>query len=1291
MSKFFKTGLAFVGSVLMVSTLYAQATIEEVIVTAQRTEQSLQDVPIAVSAFTDEMLSERQIEVASDIQLQVPGVAYSANTFGGGGFAIRGIANFATAASADAGVEVHLNGLPLGSTSTNEMGYMDMARIEVLRGPQGTLFGRNSTGGVVNLISARPDLDAFEGKTKIQYGKNNEKQLDLMLNIPISDELGLRLAYNNFEKDGVNKNLYTALANEPFDNRNSSMWRATLQWEAADDLTVTLIHNSFDEESSRTQQDGTWCATGGNLVQGCVIGGPQVFNAIHPVSNGSTVPGLLGGTLDFYVPSNLTNGTADEGRIYNPNALVATSLALKEDKGTVPQDFFQSNVWGSPRHDVQESTSQFILEKDYDSGSLTYAYNDNIRTFYRDTTSFSSEASGLRWSQAVKNSTLYAPASDPNGEGLPLGYSNSIIAPNCVVEQLKSGIFCPGGEGVRGNHILPVSGDAFHQEISSKTHEIKYVSDMDGFFNFLIGAIDISNNTHSYYDVYASGITLNALSLPESIAGNNRTLSRGALICANGFNVTGANLPGCTEAAVTGGNALLQNPAVIAGAAALTAGIKGAPFNSAATVTPFDLANDMVSRLDGLYTEHFHNVTDSYKLDSTALFTEFYFDVNDQHRITAGLRYNEDTKGVSVNATFYKVPVISNWAANKQLANGIGGTCGIDPATGRAGSVTYTLQNGLPVGLTEKTADCFDKGIKGDQVATIGQQIGMFPGGTPAQGTTNGSAPLGALPANNADYTKYNIPTIKDFSETTGRLVWDFQIDDDTLFYASYSKGFKGGGFNPPFNADQFPDTPFTFESTEVDSIEFGVKAAVPEVGLIANASIYYNDFKNFHIGVIRNETAINTGMPLENMGAELELYLTPPSVPGLAFNMMMSYATSEIGTFSMINPHDLGGHYRKQASTGNMDGYTDWHVAKNFTANSFLINREALGTTYGRILDVQLTDTFTTLQAAGISAQLSENPTQAATRLGNMLVQANQGLAATNEIYNALHCTAGKTVGTTQIIAANSCAGKTALTATQVNFTLIPFESSAAAVGYGNLGQVCHNFAATGGVNTCFPAALGGSAGAAPTASLIYGGPGGANATGTTSSTGMLLPSLVNRSTGTDLQTGGVCALFKAMTDHAATTTNTNQLTQATGEVCADTVVDGKAVGGKWLSSGLEQNLSGNEMPYPELTMSLGLAYTFQTNNLEVTPRVDYYYQSDAYSSVFNIEAQKIKAWDEINFSLMIVPTDADWNIRFWAQNLTDDRNVTGSGVGNSSVGHTTGVFVREGRSFGMSFGIGF
>ena len=111
-------------------------------------------------------------------------------------------------------------------------------------------------------------------------------------------------------------------------------------------------------------------------------------------------------------------------------------------------------------------------------------------------------------------------------------------------------------------------------------------------------------------------------------------------------------------------------------------------------------------------------------------------------------------------------------------------------------------------------------------------------------------------------------------------------MNDDTLMYASYSKGFKGGGFNPPFDAAQFPNTPFAFESTDVQALEFGIKATVPEVGLVANASFYYNDFDNFHLGTIRNETAINLGIPLKSMGAELELLLNPPTVPGLTFNI---------------------------------------------------------------------------------------------------------------------------------------------------------------------------------------------------------------------------------------------------------------------------------------------------------------------------------------------------------------------------------------------------------------------
>ena len=235
------------------------------------------------------------------MQLQVPGITFSSGTFSGGGaFSIRGITNFATAASADAGVEIHMNGLPLGTTSANEVGFLDMARIEVLRGPQGTLFGRNSTGGVINLITARPDLDAFSGSTKLQYASDGEKLVNVMLNVPISDTLGARFAFRNFERDGLTKNLYSKASTDDFDSRDNYQWRASFAWEATDDLTLTLIHEAYDEESNRQQISGSFCETGSSLVQGCLIGGKSVFESPHPMSNGSTLPALAGGALGYY-------------------------------------------------------------------------------------------------------------------------------------------------------------------------------------------------------------------------------------------------------------------------------------------------------------------------------------------------------------------------------------------------------------------------------------------------------------------------------------------------------------------------------------------------------------------------------------------------------------------------------------------------------------------------------------------------------------------------------------------------------------------------------------------------------------------------------------------------------------------------------------------------------------------------------------------------------------------------------------------------------------------------------
>ena len=1241
--------MALIGSLIVSATAFAQSTIEEVIVTAQRTEQSLQSVPIAVSAFTAEALEERQIEVSSDLQLQVPGITFSSDTFsGGGGFSIRGIANFATAASADAGVEIHMNGLPLGSTSASEVGFLDMARIEVLRGPQGTLFGRNSTGGVINLITARPDLDAFQGTTKLQYASDGEKLLNVMLNVPISDSLGARFAFRNFEKDGITKNLYSKGDNN-FDNRDNYQWRASFAWEATDDLTLTLIHEAYDEESNRQQISGSFCETGSSMVQGCLIGGKRVFQAPHPMSNASTIPALAGGALGFYFP-NIENGSTETTRY---KAIPSTGWGLV-DSGTVPQDFFEANVWKSPRHDVQESTSQLILENDFDQGTLTVAYNNKKRQFYRDLGSNSDEAIAARL-----NPALFGAA------GLPMGYSNEVITPDCKVDDFKAGVFC-GAQGMIVNPATgaaafnyPVSGDASYSKSYSRTTEIKYVSDMDGMFNFLLGAIDISNNVGTGYNVYASGISLNGYALPGTIAGSYRTGYSGMISCA----AVGVNAL-CDAGTVAKGKRLMAT-------AGKVAADKGYPLTAVPAV-----AMDMVARIDGTYTEFFNNDTKDYSLDAQAIFTEFYFDVADNHKLTLGLRYNEDRKAVVARATFYEIPLISNWAPGTATDN-----CGWDGS--KFGSVTGT--NAVPTGLNSACADAQGKAL------TVGQTIGLAP--VPITGAAlTGAMPLiETLDPYNDDYTAVGYDPVKNFSSTTGRLVWDWQATDDVLMFISYAKGFKGGGFNPAFNPTEFPGTPFAFDSTDVDAFEIGVKAAVPEIGLIANASIYYNDFTNFHVGAIRNQTAINEGVPLENMGAELELYLTPPSVPGLSFNMAFSYADSELGTFKNINPTDVGGHLRGEAASKN------WHLAKNVqNATHVLLDRDATGLTFAKALEVQL---------------------ETANKSGGALQAAIAGLIADgNELAYALGCDPTSADPTAAQPGCNF--GGTGASLTSADLAkFLPWELSAPATSYGTKADVCHmiglmpisgsDYGANNdgvsprtGANTCLPVLAGGTAGIAPAETLIYSpqvvnanldlsalGLGSNVAVKIAGPDGTLLPSLAVIGSGTSAQTGGVCQLFNAMVDHADVVTNTNELSYAANETCANTVNGA----GKFVTDGIQADVTGNQMPFADMTLSMGIAYTAQAGNLEITPRLDYYYRSDSYNTIYNIEATKTPAWDEFNFSLDIVPTDADWNIRFWVQNLTDERNITGTGYTADSQSFTLTAFVREPRSFGMSFGIGF
>ncbi|HEX7719859.1 MAG TPA: TonB-dependent receptor plug domain-containing protein, partial [Woeseiaceae bacterium] len=140
-----------------------------IIVTAQRQNQSLQEVPIAVSAFDAAALEAQQIENASDLQLTLPNVSFTKSNFTASSFTIRGIGDLCVGVTCDSATAIHQNGAPLFGTRLFETEYFDLERIEVLRGPQGTLFGRNATAGVVNVVTAKPDLSVFGGAATFEY------------------------------------------------------------------------------------------------------------------------------------------------------------------------------------------------------------------------------------------------------------------------------------------------------------------------------------------------------------------------------------------------------------------------------------------------------------------------------------------------------------------------------------------------------------------------------------------------------------------------------------------------------------------------------------------------------------------------------------------------------------------------------------------------------------------------------------------------------------------------------------------------------------------------------------------------------------------------------------------------------------------------------------------------------------------------------------------------------------------------------------------------------------------
>ncbi len=292
--------------------------LEAIVVTAQKKEQQLQDVPIAVSAFSAAALDRAQIEDASDLQLSIPNTVLVGNDK----FTMRGIGTNALGSS-DLGVQSFINGAAIGYLPQNEL--FDMARVEVLRGPQGTLYGRNTTGGAINLITKRPGSE-FGGDASLQLGNYDNVRFGGALDIPLGAKVSTRIAGYVLKRDGYTENLGTG---NNIDGRDQWAFRATTTFDLGDNTDATLIFGRYDEDSTRAREGKRLCKA--HPVLGC---DPRQLGFDSPDANTVILQTLAKFFTPFPVGGNIYAGAPNPHDLRKVDADTDPRYLLSQDFAT---------------------------------------------------------------------------------------------------------------------------------------------------------------------------------------------------------------------------------------------------------------------------------------------------------------------------------------------------------------------------------------------------------------------------------------------------------------------------------------------------------------------------------------------------------------------------------------------------------------------------------------------------------------------------------------------------------------------------------------------------------------------------------------------------------------------------------------------------------------------------------------------------------------------------------------------------------------------------------------------
>ena len=466
----------------------AEGTVQALIVTAQKREENIQDVPIAMSAFTQEDLTRSQVAGGPDLMTQVPNMTFTKTNFTSYSIQIRGIGTQAISATTDPAVAVAFNNTPFVRNRFFEQEFYDLQRVEVLRGPQGTLYGRNATAGVVNIISQKPKF-IYEAKISADVANYSSTRLEGMINLPlVEDKVALRLAGAWTKRDGFVTNSNTG---KQIDGRNLWSTRASLRFTPTDHLDINLIWEHFQENDDRLRAGKQLCKR--DVVTHV---GDVPVNFFDAVPDHGQVGSVTTNVQSAFSQGCLPNSLYDKDSFQVPNGYALPYATL----GSTLRDPYMNATQSRDLRVIESAVDpKYQAKSDVVELQFTADLSDNL--------SLTSETA---WSHDF----VYG-LQDLNRFNTRPGFFGPNIYPESDITfgAYKNGpnglIFCDPQIGCSDRLVAMDLATAKSDDFSQ---ELRVASNFDGPFNFSLGANFLRYDTEDKYYVFANKLTTAAVS-----------------------------------------------------------------------------------------------------------------------------------------------------------------------------------------------------------------------------------------------------------------------------------------------------------------------------------------------------------------------------------------------------------------------------------------------------------------------------------------------------------------------------------------------------------------------------------------------------------------------------------------------------------------------------------------------------------------------------------------------------------------------------------------------------------